>query len=353
MDRDCKIGNVQLKNPFILAPLAGITDAPFRRICGEMGAALVCSEMVSAKGLWYKDKNTDKLLDILPGEAPVSYQIFGHEPEIVAEAVRMLNRRSNVLLDINMGCPVPKIVRNEEGSALMRKPKLVYEVVRAAVEASEKPVTVKIRAGWNDAEKNAAEVARAIEAAGASAVAVHGRTREQFYSGSADWTVIADVKQAVSIPVIGNGDVTDVASARRMMQETGCDLVMIGRGALGNPWIFEQLAWAWENGEFDAGCGGSGRSAAAAQEAMQEDAAAARTETMAAAPKLPDKPEKIRMMLRHFDDVCALKGEYIAVREMRKHVGWYLKGLPGAAAFRGKVNQINDADALREAIRNI
>ena len=353
MDRDCKIGNVQLKNPFILAPLAGITDAPFRRICGEMGAALVCSEMVSAKGLWYKDKNTDKLLDILPGEAPVSYQIFGHEPEIVAEAVRMLNRRSNVLLDINMGCPVPKIVRNEEGSALMRKPKLVYEVVRAAVEASEKPITVKIRAGWNDAEKNAAEVARAIEAAGASAVAVHGRTREQFYSGSADWTVIADVKQAVSIPVIGNGDVTDVASARRMMRETGCDLVMIGRGALGNPWIFEQLAWAWENGEFDAGCGGSGRSAAAAQEAMQEDAAAARTETMAAAPKLPDKPEKIRMMLRHFDDVCALKGEYIAVREMRKHVGWYLKGLPGAAAFRGKVNQINDADALREAIRNI
>ena len=153
--------------------------------------------------------------------------------------------------------------------------------------------------------------------------------------------------------MIGNGDVTDVASARRMMQETGCDLVMIGRGALGNPWIFEQLAWAWENGEFDAGCGGSGRSAAAAQDAMQEDAAAARTETMAAAPKLPDKPEKIRMMLRHFDDVCALKGEYTAVREMRKHVGWYLKGLPGAAAFRGKVNQINDADALREAIRNI
>ena len=344
MDRDCKIGNVQLKNPFILAPLAGITDAPFRRICGEMGAALVCSEMVSAKGLWYKDKNTDKLLDILPGEAPVSYQIFGHEPEIVAEAVRMLNRRPHVLLDINMGCPVPKVVRNEEGSALMRKPDLAYEVVRAAVEASEKPVTVKIRAGWNEAEKNAVEVARAIEAAGAAAVAVHGRTREQFYSGSADWTVIADVKQAVSIPVIGNGDVTDIASARRMMQETGCDLVMIGRGALGNPWIFEQLAWAWENGAFDLSCDAGGRAVSDTQAAMQGEAAA---------PKLPDKQEKIRMMLRHFDDVCALKGEYTAVREMRKHVGWYLKGLPGAAAFRGKVNQINDADALREAIRNI
>lgn len=344
MKRDCKIGNVQLKNPFILAPLAGITDAPFRRICGEMSAAMVYSEMVSAKGLWYKDKNTDKLLDILPGEAPVSYQIFGHEPEIVAEAVQMLNRRPHVLLDINMGCPVPKIVRNEEGSALMRKPELAYEVVHAAVEASEKPVTVKIRAGWNDAEKNAVEVARAIEAAGAAAVAVHGRTREQFYSGSADWTVIADVKQAVSIPVIGNGDVTDIASARRMMQETGCDLVMIGRGALGNPWIFEQLAWAWEHGEFDSACGTGGRAASDAQAAMQGEATA---------PKLPDKQEKIRMMLRHFDDVCALKGEYTAVREMRKHVGWYLKGLPGAAAFRGKINQINDAAALAEAIRNI
>lgn len=343
MNKECKIGTVQLNNPFILAPLAGITDAPFRRICGEMGAGLVYSEMVSAKGLWYKDKNTDKLLDILPGEAPVAYQIFGHEPEIMAEAVRMLNRRPNVLLDINMGCPVPKIVRNEEGSALMRKPDLVYEVVRAAVGASEKPVTVKIRAGWNSDEKNAVEVAKAIEAGGAAAVAVHGRTREQFYSGSADWNIISEVKQAVSIPVIGNGDVVDLASARRMMQETGCDFVMIGRGALGNPWIFEQLAWAWQEGSFDPDRG-TGESGGASAEPAPEKKPV---------PAAPDRDAKIRMMLRHFNDIEALKGEYTAVREMRKHVGWYLKGMPGAAAFRGKVNQINDAAALREAIQRL
>ena len=252
MTRECKIGNVTLKNPFLLAPLAGVTDAPFRLICGEKGAGLVCSEMVSAKGLWYKDKNTDRLLEILDGEAPVAYQIFGHEPEIMAEAARMLNDRRHVLLDINMGCPVPKIVRNGEGSALMREPKLARRVVEAVVSASTKPVTVKIRAGWNDAEKNAAEVAQAIEAGGASAVCVHGRTREQFYSGHADWNIIAAVKKAVRIPVIGNGDVTDVTSAYRMMQETGCDFVMIGRGALGNPWIFEGLARAWDAGVFDA-----------------------------------------------------------------------------------------------------
>ena len=382
MKKDCNIGNVRLANPFLLAPLAGVTDAPFRRICGEMGAGLVYSEMVSAKGLWYKDKNTDRLLEILDGEAPVAYQIFGHEPEIMAEAVHMLNERKHVLLDINMGCPVPKIVRNGEGSALMRDPDLAQRVVEAAVSASTKPVTVKIRAGWNDAEKNAVEVARAIEAGGASAVAVHGRTREQFYSGNADWDIIAAVKDAVRIPVIGNGDVTDVTAAYRMMQETDCDFVMIGRGALGNPWIFESLARAWAAGAFDAlrteaqgteanrqgaagACpatqdtdlsrqGGS-RNAAGAQPAgaavkVQQPGAAADPALYNCA---PSKEQKIAMMLRHFDDVYALKGEYTAVREMRKHVGWYLKGVPGAAAFRGRINQINDAAALRAAIRSI
>ena len=365
MTRECKIGNVTLKNPFLLAPLAGVTDAPFRRICGEKGAGLVCSEMVSAKGLWYKDKNTDRLLEILDGEAPVAYQIFGHEPEIMAEAARMLNDRRHVLLDINMGCPVPKIVRNGEGSALMREPKLARRVVEAVVSASTKPVTVKIRAGWNDAEKNAVEVAQAIEAGGASAVCVHGRTREQFYSGHADWNIIAAVKKAVRIPVIGNGDVTDVTSAYRMMQETGCDFVMIGRGALGNPWIFEGLARAWDAGVFDAprteGRGTEpvlprdSRDAAGAQAAqsavkmLQPEKAA----ELSLYDIVPSKEDKIEMMLRHFEDVYALKGEYTAVREMRKHVGWYLKGLPGAAAFRGRVNQINDAAALREAIRGI
>lgn len=382
MKKDCNIGNVRLANPFLLAPLAGVTDAPFRRICGEMGAGLVYSEMVSAKGLWYKDKNTDRLLEILDGEAPVAYQIFGHEPEIMAEAVHMLNERKHVLLDINMGCPVPKIVRNGEGSALMRDPDLAQRVVEAAVSASTKPVTVKIRAGWNDAEKNAVEVARAIEAGGASAVAVHGRTREQFYSGNADWKIIAAVKDAVRIPVIGNGDVSDLTAAYRMMQETGCDFVMIGRGALGNPWIFESLARAWTAGAFDAlrteGQGteanrqdvagacpatqdtdlsrqGGSRNAAGAQPAgaavkVQQPGAAADPALYNCA---PSKEQKIAMMLRHFDDVYAHKGEYTAVREMRKHVGWYLKGVPGAAAFRGRVNQINDAAALRAAIRSI
>lgn len=382
MKKDCNIGNVRLANPFLLAPLAGVTDAPFRRICGEMGAGLVYSEMVSAKGLWYKDKNTDRLLEILDGEAPVAYQIFGHEPEIMAEAVHMLNERKHVLLDINMGCPVPKIVRNGEGSALMRDPDLAQRVVEAAVSASTKPVTVKIRAGWNDAEKNAVEVAQAIEAGGASAVAVHGRTREQFYSGNADWNIIAAVKDAVRIPVIGNGDVSDVTAAYRMMQETDCDFVMIGRGALGNPWIFESLARAWTAGAFDAlrteGQGteanrqdvagacpatqdtdlsrqGGSRNAAGAQPAgaavkVQQPGAAADPALYNCA---PSKEQKIAMMLRHFDDVYAHKGEYTAVREMRKHVGWYLKGVPGAAAFRGRVNQINDAAALRAAIRSI
>lgn len=382
MKKDCNIGNVRLANPFLLAPLAGVTDAPFRRICGEMGAGLVYSEMVSAKGLWYKDKNTDRLLEILDGEAPVAYQIFGHEPEIMAEAVHMLNERNHVLLDINMGCPVPKIVRNGEGSALMRDPDLAQRVVEAAVSASTKPVTVKIRAGWNDAEKNAVEVARAIEAGGASAVAVHGRTREQFYSGNADWNIIAAVKDAVRIPVIGNGDVTDVTAAYRMMQETGCDFVMIGRGALGNPWIFESLARAWTAGVFDAlhpeaqGSEANQQGAAGAQPATQDTdlsrqggsrnaagaqpaGAAVKVQQPGAAadPALyncaPSKEQKIAMMLRHFDDVYALKGEYTAVREMRKHVGWYLKGVPGAAAFRGRINQINDAAALRAAIRSI
>ena len=362
MKKDCNIGNVRLANPFLLAPLAGVTDAPFRRICGEMGAGLVYSEMVSAKGLWYKDKNTDRLLEILDGEAPVAYQIFGHEPEIMAEAVHMLNERNHVLLDINMGCPVPKIVRNGEGSALMREPDLAQRVVEAAVSASTKPVTVKIRAGWNDAEKNAVEVAQAIEAGGASAVAVHGRTREQFYSGNADWNIIAAVKDAVRIPVIGNGDVTDVTAAYRMMQETDCDFVMIGRGALGNPWIFESLARAWAAGAFDAlrteaqGTEANRQGAAGACPATQDvdlnwwGAADARLQDYNCA---PSKEQKIAMMLRHFDDVYAHKGEYTAVREMRKHVGWYLKGIPGAAAFRGRVNQINDAAALRAAIRSI
>ena len=319
-NKELTIGNVKLNGPFMLAPLAGITDGPFRRLCGEMGAGLVCSEMVSAKGLWYKDKNTGKLLEILPGEPAVAYQIFGHEPEIMGFAARTLEPYANLILDINMGCPVPKIVKNGEGSALMKDPQLAHDIVAETVKNTAKPVTVKIRAGWDDNSKNAVEVAKAVEAAGAAMVAVHGRTREQFYSGHADWSVIADVKKALKVPVAGNGDVVDFDAAMRMHAETGCDFIMIGRGALGNPWIFRDLNAAWRGEEV---------------------------------PPAPTKEDKKAMMLRHFEDTLALKGEYAAVREMRKHVGWYLKGVHGAAAFRGKVNQITDAGELRKAIGEI
>ena len=317
MSKSLKIGNIELDNPFLLAPLARITDAPTRRICREMGAALVYSEMVSGKGLYYGDRKTDQLLFLYEEEKPVAYQVFGSEPEIMAFTARALEERENAILDINMGCPVPKIVKNGEGSALLKRLDLVYDLISAMVSNTSKPVTAKIRIGFDKSCINAVETAKAIEEAGAAAVAVHGRTREQYYSGKADWTQIRAVKNAVSIPVIGNGDVVDGDSAMAMMEETGCDFVMIGRGALGNPWIFRDVLAAWK-GEPQ--------------------------------PELPNLVEKKEMMLRHFHDMIELKGEYAAVREMRKFVGWYLKGIPGSAALRGKINLIDDARELTTAI---
>ena len=278
-----KIGDFELKHPFILAPLAGITDAPMRRINRQMGASLTYSEMVSAKGMYYNDKNTEKLLFQYEDEDNTGYQIFGHEPDMIAYAAEKLNCRKHVLLDINMGCPVPKIVKNGEGSALLKNPELVEKLVRAAVQNTDKPVTAKIRIGFYEGENNAVEVAQAIESGGASAVAVHGRTRAQFYSGKADWNAIAEVKKAIKIPVIGNGDVTDVESAKAIMEETRCDFVMIGRGALGNPWIFRDLQCFWEGKEI---------------------------------PKPPTLDERREMMMRQLQDLVRLKGEYVAVREM-------------------------------------
>lgn len=318
--KELRIGSLKLDNPFLLAPLAGITDAPMRRLCHRQGAALTYTEMVSCKGMWYGDRNTGKLLYTYRDEQPVGYQIFGHEPEVMAYAAREISSMPGKLIDINFGCPVPKIVKNGEGSALLKNPDLIYDIVAAVVKNTDKPVTAKIRTGWDKDSINVVEVAHAISAAGASAIAVHARTREQYYSGKADWSMIASVKRAVDIPVIGNGDVTDGKAAISMMDETGCDLVMIGRGALGNPWIFREALAAWRGEEI---------------------------------PPQPSKDEKKAMMISHLQDLTELKGEYAAVREMRKHVGWYLKGVPGAAAFRGMVNNITDSNELIKAIKSI
>lgn len=312
-----KIGTVELENPLVLAPMAGVTDLPFRLLCREQGAGLICMEMVSAKAILYNNKNTENLLEIHPAEHPVSLQLFGSDPNIMGEIARRIEERPFDILDINMGCPVPKIVNNHEGSALMRDPGLVREIVGSVVRAVRKPVTVKIRKGFDGEHVNAVEIAKIIEDCGAAAVAVHGRTREQYYSGRADWDIIRQVKDAVRIPVIGNGDVTGPQEARRMLEETGCDGVMIGRAARGNPWIFSEIL-----AEL-----GSGRTV----------------------PR-PTRQETVAMMLRHARMQLEYKGAYTGIREMRKHIAWYTAGFPRSAKLRAAINEVETYEQLEELL---
>ena len=315
-----KIGNVTIDSPVILAPMAGVTDLPFRLLCRRKGAGLLCKEMVSAKAIYYHNRNTEALLEIHPEESPVSLQLFGSEPALMGEMAKRIEERPFSILDINMGCPVPKVVNNQEGSALMKNPKLAGEIMSAVVKAVQKPVTVKIRKGFDENHINAVEIAKIAEDSGIAAIAVHGRTREQYYSGKADWDVIRQVKEAVSIPVIGNGDVTDPYSAQKMMDETGCDGVMVARAARGNPWIFRQIDEYLSKGIL---------------------------------PK-PVEPEQIRQtILEHAALMVKYKGEYLAIREMRKHISWYTAGMKNSAAFRGRINEMETLKQLTDSVNEL
>lgn len=312
-----KIGNIELSSPVILGPMAGVTDLPFRLICMEYGAGLLVTEMVSAKALHYKDKKSARLMEIKEEERPVALQLFGSDPDIMGSVVQQINDHNHDILDINMGCPAPKIVNNGDGSALMKTPELAKAVIESVVKASTKPVTVKIRKGWDESSVNAVQIAMLAEEAGADAVAVHGRTRDQFYTGKADWDIIKDVKSALSIPVIGNGDIFSIEDAIAMREHTNCDGLMIARGAQGNPWLLKQVSHYLKTGE-----------------------------------KLPypSKEEKIKEALRHFNLLVDYKGEHIGVLEMRKHAAWYLKGIRGGAVIRNEINRATDPEMLRKLL---
>jgi len=315
-----KIGSLTLDSPFILAPLAGITDSPFRRICRSQGAALTYTEMVSAKGLYYNSKNTENLLSMAPEEGPVGIQLFGAEPQMLAYAAKQLSDRSHVLIDINMGCPVPKVVKNGEGSALLKTPELAAECLRAVVAQAKKPVTVKMRIGFSQEYFDYKAFAFNMQEAGAKALAVHGRTREQFYTGKADYGKIKEIKEAIHIPVIGNGDVFSAEDALRLMDETKCDAVMIARGALGNPWIFRECNALWHGQSI---------------------------------PPRPEADEIINMIMMHLTLAVAQKGEYAAVREMRKHVSWYAKGIKNAAKLRQKLNSATTEEEMASMVHEL
>ena len=312
------IGTLTIGHPLILAPMAGVTDLPFRLLCREQGAGLLCTEMISARAICYKNKNTRKLMEIDGREHPVSLQLFGSDPDFLAEAIRMIGEEPYDILDFNMGCPVPKVVGNGEGSALMLQPQKVSAILKAMVRTSNKPVTVKIRAGFDEQHKNAVEIARIAEDAGVAAIAVHARTKEQYYAGHADWDVIRQVKEAVRIPVIGNGDITSADDVLRMYAQTGCDGFMIGRGAQGNPWIFKEILYQLQTGET--------------------------------CPR-PTAQEVCGMVLRHARMLIEVKGEYTGIREMRRHAGWYLSGFHGASALRGKICAVESYGELERLLK--
>lgn len=310
-----KIGNVYLQGNVVLAPMAGVTDLPFRLLCKEQGADLICTEMVSAKGIMYHNKNTEELLRIDDRERPVSLQLFGSDPDIISEQAKQIEDRNFDILDINMGCPVPKVVNNGEGSALLKNIPLAAKIIEKTVKAIHKPVTVKFRKGFGADEVQAIDMAKAAEQSGAAAVAVHGRTREQYYSGKADWDIIAAVKDAVSIPVIGNGDIWTPQDAAAMIEKTKCDGVMIGRGAQGNPWIFHQVKSYMETGEI---------------------------------PAKPPFEEVSKMILRHAGMQIEWKGEKRGIREMRSHAAWYTAGYPHSAALRRAMNTVETYEQLEK-----
>lgn len=320
MKMQWKIGNVEIPNPFVLAPMAGVTDLAFRRLCKEQGAGLICMEMVSAKAISFHNKNTEALMEIDPGEHPVSMQLFGSEPELMAEVAKSIEDKDFDILDINMGCPVPKVVNNGEGSALLKNPELIVQIIKSVSSAIQKPVTVKVRIGFENAPVDIVEIARRAEDAGAAAIAVHGRTRQQYYSGTADWDIIRQVKEAVSIPVIGNGDVDSPLKAEALLKQTGCDGVMIGRAVRGNPWIFREMNHYFQTGEL--------------------------------LPR-PSSEEIREMILRHARAQIALKGEFTGIREMRKHVAWYTAGMRHSAGLRRASNTIESYEALQELLMKL